>query len=51
LHGAAFALLDRGYNDLVRSPRYQVVGLVLIALVILAYTLLRFGKSIPWGFR
>jgi hypothetical protein len=35
----------------VRSPRYQVIGLVLIALAILAYTLLRFGKSIAWGLR
>jgi len=35
----------------VRSPRYQVIGLVLIALAILAYTLLRFGKSMAWGLR
>lgn len=31
--------------------RYKVIGLLAIALFILALAFLRFGKHIPWGAR
>ena len=32
----------------MRNPRYQVLGLALIALLILALTIARFGRVIKW---
>ena len=33
------------------SRRQQAIGLVLIAVFILIFILLRAGKSMPWGWR
>ena len=33
------------------SRRQQAIGLVLIALFILIFILVRAGKSMPWGWR
>jgi hypothetical protein len=35
----------------MRNPRYQVVGLALIALLILALTVVRFGHAVKWTLR
>jgi hypothetical protein len=35
----------------VRNPRYQVIGLALIALVILALTAARFAHAVKWTLR
>lgn len=35
----------------MRNARYQVVGLALIALLILAFTVARFGSVIRWTIR
>jgi hypothetical protein len=36
---------------LLTRERRRVVGLLIIALIILAIAFLRFGKTIPWGAR
>ena len=35
----------------MRNARYQVVGLAVIALLILALTIVRFGSVIKWTLR
>ena len=42
--------IEQQQRVLARERR-RVVGLLVIALVILALAFLRFGKTIPWGAR
>jgi hypothetical protein len=36
---------------LMRNPRYQVIGIAAIAVIILAYTIVRFGSVMQWTLR
>jgi hypothetical protein len=42
--------IEQQQRVLARERR-RVIGLLVIALVILALAFLRFGKTIPWGAR
>jgi len=35
----------------MRSPRSQTIGLIIIVLLILALTIVRFARQIPWSAR
>jgi len=42
--------VDR-YNGCVRADRQQILGVLLIALIILALVVVRFGRFLHWGAR
>jgi len=42
---------DEWYDREKSCERLQLIGLLTIALIILAIAFLRFGKTIPWGVR
>jgi hypothetical protein len=35
----------------MRQARYQAIGIIIIALLILALTIVRFARQIPWSAR
>jgi hypothetical protein len=35
----------------MQAERREAIGLILVALLVLAFVLLRYGGSIPWGAR
>jgi hypothetical protein len=43
---------NEDWNDRQRSrERLKLIGLLAVALILLAMAFLRFGKTIPWGAR
>jgi hypothetical protein len=35
----------------MRALRQETIGLILVALILLAYVLVRYGSVLPWGAR
>ena len=48
LHFSASSRLC-GNFCLMRGERMQAIGLVVVALIILAVVLIRYGRVLPWG--
>jgi hypothetical protein len=46
-----FKKSDEWYEEQKSRERLKLVGLLVIALLILALAFFRFGKTIPWGAR